>query len=148
MAIAAKDFPPALVTDGKLPPPVSNAIRGLLRRMEGKRVVVSVREWKKKRSLKQNRFYFDAVLDAVIAVFREHGTIIDKEEAHEFVQVELLKRTKTITGPDGRAMTVRRSSADKESSQWEEDNEVVRQWAASWGHVIPRPNEHLEGFMY
>lgn len=48
---------------------------------------------------------------------------------------------------DGKPLTERLSSVDKPTDRWEEDNEVVRQWAASWGHIIPRPNEPPDGFM-
>lgn len=145
MQAKAREFS-GQVNDGHLPAGVRNAIAGLLRQSEGKRIVVSVREWRKKRSLKQNRFYWDVIVGAVVDMHRDFGQVISKDEAHEFLQREVLKRTRTIRGLDGRAHTVTLSSTELTTAEWEQNNEIIRAWAAGFGYVIPLPGE--DGLQY
>ncbi len=139
----AREFT-GFVRDGKLPPEMGNAIRGLLRLLEGERIVVAIRKWEKPRSIRQNRFYWDVVIGIVIGMFRDMGEAIDKDQAHEFLQREVLKRTRTFRGLEGNEVTVTLSSTKKTVADWEADNEIIRAWAASWGYHIPRPGEITE----
>jgi very-short-patch-repair endonuclease len=130
------------VRGGKLPVNMQKAIAGYLKLLEGKRVVLSIREFRAKRSLKQNRFYFDVVIGQVVEMFRESGQVVTEEDVHDHLQREVCKWTKTVIGLDGKHYTVRRSSKEKDTAIWEQHNEIIRAWAAEYGWQIPFPNEH------
>ncbi len=62
-----------LVTGGRIPAEVSRAVATALRRMEGKRVIVSLREHKRTRSNNQNRYYWGVVVPLVLEMFVDAG---------------------------------------------------------------------------
>lgn len=128
------------VTGGKLNDYARKVILDALQRMEGKKVEVTIAEYRKKRSNNENRFYFGVVLPMVKAYLMESGDNLDLEETHEFIVRHIWKHTKIIQR-DGEVMEVRLSSTRLSTTEWEQMIELTRVWAAHHGFDIPYPQE-------
>jgi hypothetical protein len=109
---------------------------------EGKEIIVEVRERKKVRSIKQNKYYWKVVIPAVVEVLWEMGNNeADEEMAHEvckacFMPPEGIKKVK------GRKREMEhRSTRFLSTKGFEAYTETIRQWAASEGKQILLPNE-------
>lgn len=126
------------VTDGKLSDDVRRLISAAITAFDGKRIIVTLKAFHKKRSLKQNSFYWAAVIPMIVMKFREEGDLIDGEEAHDYLMREVGKYTfrSQLTGN-----MLRRSSSDLTISEWEEFMTAIRAWAAPFNISVPFPNE-------
>ena len=130
-----------VVENGKLPLAVGQLIAKAIRGMEGKRLVISIREQKRRRSNNQNRYYWGVVIPAVAEMFREHGNATDEEEVHSYLKEHVGGLNRLLIDPDGKRRPVVRSSASLNTAEFEEFMEKVRAWAAGFGYQIPLPNE-------
>jgi hypothetical protein len=111
--------------------------------MDGKHLVLSLKEQKRKRSLNQNAYYWSVVVEAVTRMFREHGNYVDPEETHEFLKLRVGKLSRVIVTPDGEVVKSLGSTAKLSKMEFEAYLEQVRAWAAQWGCLIPLPNEEV-----
>lgn len=108
----------------------------------GKRIALTLKEHKKTRSNRQNRYMFGVVIEGVLPLLEDSGAL-DKEDAHEY----LLKRfapKKVIKGPDGEPVIVPKRSKDMSTDEMEQYLEKIRAFAAQWGVQIPLPNESID----
>lgn len=133
-----------LVTDGKLPAEVSDKIAAVIRRMEGKRVLVTVREQKRRRSLNQNAFYWGVVVEAVTQMFRDAGNYVDPEDVHDFLKLRVGKLAQVFVDPNGEVIKSTGSTTKLSTQEFEVYLDRIRAWAAEFGVVIPLPNEELQ----
>jgi hypothetical protein len=118
------------------------ALCDFLYSFEGKEVVIEVRELRRIRSIKQNKYYWKVVIPAVVEVLWEMGNNeADEEMAHEvckacFMPPEGIKKVK------GRKREMEhRSTRFLSTKGFEAYTETIRQWAASEGKQILLPNE-------
>lgn len=134
-----------VVTGGRIPVEVSKAVATALRNIEGKRVIVSLREHKRKRSNNQNRYYWGVVIPLVLEMFTDAGNDTTAEEVHEFLKEYVGGSTfvRLLVTPDLKRRSVVRSSTTLTTDEWESFMEMVRAWAATMGCQIPLPNENL-----
>ncbi len=131
----------AQVTDGKLPPAMEQKLRVILRNLDGKIIKLTVEQKKKIRSLNQNNYYFGVVVQAVLRMFLDEGNDVDAEEVHEYLKKHVGKLTKEIFTPDGEKKETSCTTRRLSTKEFEEYLEKIRAWAASFGVVIPLPNE-------
>jgi hypothetical protein len=133
------------VTNGRIPRQVSEAVGAAIRRCEGKRLTISLREQKRTRSSNQNRYYWGCVIPAVLEMFVEAGNDTNPEEVHSFLKEQVGGSicVKVLLTPDGKRRPVLRSSADLSTQEFEDFLERVRVWAAEMGTIISLPNEDL-----
>lgn len=129
------------VTDGKLPKAVSERIAAVIRQFDGKRVVVTVKEQKRRRSLNQNAFYWGVVVQMVTQMFRDAGNYVDPEDVHDFLKLRVGKLTQVFVSPDGKVIKSIGSTTKLSTQEFEVYLERIRAWAAEFGLVIPLPNE-------
>tara|TARA_R110002096_G_scaffold199134_1_gene382891 strand:- start:907 stop:1320 length:414 start_codon:yes stop_codon:yes gene_type:complete len=62
-----------------------------LRELDGKRVEISVKEWKNTRRNRANRFYWGVVIPSVFKAFADVGIkLVNHEQAHEAVRLKFL----------------------------------------------------------
>lgn len=62
-----------------------------LRELEGKRVEVTLKEYKNTRSNRANRYYWGVVIPSVFKAFAEVGIkLVNHEQAHEAVRIKFL----------------------------------------------------------
>jgi hypothetical protein len=100
------------IEDGRLPEVVRKNIARILKAWNGKVIILSIEEAKKKRTDRQNAFYWGVVLPCVMEMFRDAGSDATKEEIHVIPQ----DRCGRI---EARSQIARRGSAG--------DRDVIRQ---------------------
>ena len=137
---AAAEFR-GLVSGGRLPAAEERELSALLARMEGKPVVVTVKEVKRRRSNDQNGYYWGVVVPAVTAMFRDAGNYVDENDTHEFLKLRVGKISRVIVTPDGEVHKSLGSTAKLSVSEFADYVARVRAWAAEHGCDIPEPNE-------
>lgn len=124
-----------------MPIVIAQQIGQIISNLRGKNIRVTVEEVRKKRSNKQNAYYWGVVVPAVHGMFLETGNVVDQDEVHEFLKRHVGKLTCKITDPNGHEATVTRSSAKEDTSEFEKYMEAIRSWAAQFDLEIPLPNE-------
>lgn len=131
------------IMNGKLSPAISQSIAGVMRRMEGRKVSIAIKEARKSRSNKQNAYYWSVVVPAITQMFLDAGNDMDKEQVHEFLKLHVGSLKTVVTQPNGVKLTVARSSTRLNTAEWEEYCEKIRAWAAQFGVQVPLPNEYI-----
>jgi hypothetical protein len=133
-----------LITAGKLPPSVSQQIMSSLSGFEGKRVMISIREQKKRRSLNQNRYMFGVVIKMITQAFRDAGNAVDDEGVFSFMKSEVWKLRQVYVTPEGEILYGPGSTRLWTTMEMEVRLEQARAWAVeTLGIVIPLPHEDL-----
>lgn len=132
---------PAVIQNGMLPAAVQQRLAAVLSRMEGKRIILTVREQKRRRSLNQNAYYWGVVVEMVTGMFREAGNNVNPEEVHEFLKLRVGKLSRVMVTPHGEVVKSLASTTSLSTQEFEVYLEKVRAWAAEFGLVIPLPNE-------
>ena len=133
------------VRNGRIPHEVSEAVRDALRRMNGKRVVISVRKHVKKRSNPQNAYLWGVVVKACHQIMVDAGNDVTPEDTFRFLK-EFVGGSifaVVICTPDGKRRTMIRSSTTLDTQEMEDFLERCRVWAAENGVVVPLPNENI-----
>jgi hypothetical protein len=133
-----------IVTNGKLPREVSERIASTIRRMEGKRLLIVIKEQKRQRSNKQNRYYFGVIVMMVTEMFREAGNYVGAEEVHDFLKEHVGNLRQIIVTPDGEVLKILGSTTKLSTQEFEVYMEKVRAWAAGFGLIIPLPHEEVQ----
>ncbi len=131
------------VTNGKLPGRIFDDLAEVARRFDGKTLVVSIREQKRRRSTNQNAYYWGVVVLRVTAMFREAGNYVDDNDVHEFLKANVGKLKQNFVTPDGEVLSGPASTAKLTTTEFEVYLEKVRAWAAQWGCEIPLPHETI-----
>jgi len=132
----------AKVEGGKLPEGVSWAMEEAIRALDGKKVILTVAEVKKRRSLNQNRYMFGVVVKMITDVFREAGNNVDAEDVFVFLKQNVWKTTQVFVTPDGEVFKGIGSSRNWSTHEMELRLEEARAWAAeTLGISIPLPHE-------
>jgi hypothetical protein len=134
---------PFLATGGKIPADVWRRLGETVARMEGKRLIVSLKEQKRRRSLNQNAYYWGCVLPPLVAMFREAGNNVDAEDVHSYLKEHVGKLKQIFVTSDGEILTGAGSTAKLSTVEMEVYLEKVRAWAAEHGVAIPLPNESV-----
>src|SRR5262245_22951632 len=109
-----------LVSNGKLPIDVVSSIGQALRRSEGKRVAVTLREVNHNLSGNQNRNYWGVVVAYVLEMFQDAGNDVDAEQVHEFLKEHVGQLEAIITDPTGKRRRITGSSAGLSTMAFEE----------------------------
>jgi hypothetical protein len=141
MTIAA-EFPTKVV-NGKLPAGVLHSLMDAAAKLDGKAVIISIKEPKRIRSNNQNSYYFGVVVKAVTKMFRDAGNYVDEDEVHEFLKMHVGKLSQNVVTPDGEILKAPASSKRLSTMEFEVYLEKIRAWAAEYGCSIPLPHEIL-----
>lgn len=106
---------------------------------EGKMVEVNINLPKRKRTNPQNRFFHGPLLSIMSEAMGE----LTKKETKEILKSMFLKDYKIIETDKGEiAVEYIKNTSDLSTVEFEEFNEKIRIWAASFlGCVVPYPNE-------
>jgi hypothetical protein len=134
------------VTNGKLAEGVSVTIRDLFRRMEGKNLVISIKEHEDTRSKAQNDYYWVAAVPLVAKVFTRLSGYAwtDPDEVHAEIQANILGHRKTMISPitNERYFTYETSTIRKKK-EWCDNMMIIAAWLAGKGEYLQDPNEYL-----
>lgn len=118
------------------------AIATALKSLEGKTAKITIEEKKRKRSLPQNAFYWSAIIPPIVNMFNEYGNNVDAEQVHEYLKAEVGGLNQQVTLPDGEVKIMPGSSALLRTMEFEDYLTKLRAWAASFGLMLPFPNEY------
>lgn len=112
---------------------------GFLARLRGRDVEVTVRPERKRRSLKQNAWYWAAIVPAVQQYLSEGRTFpLTEEQTHYLLKFAFIGTEETPLGP------VPISTTTLDVEQYSTFCERIRAHAASeWGLPIPGPEEWM-----
>ncbi len=112
-----------------------------LKRFEGKTVEITVK--RKRRSLKQNAFWWTALDKYVVPIFRDAGGNWSSYKVHEMLMHELGYED-TLVKPDGTIYASRQSSTELDTVEWEEFMERARaHLMMEYGIFMPMPREDI-----
>lgn len=128
------------VTGGLISRGVAEHLKRCLAMFEGKRVTITIKPFVKRRTPNQNRFMHGAFFSAMRQMFSEGGIEVSAAEVKEFFKQKFGVRV-VITAPDGNPYEILKSTASYTTKECEEAMERARAWAASWGVLLPYPNE-------
>jgi len=127
---------------GKMPTGTLHRLVDAVAKMDGKRLVLTLKEQKRKRSLSQNAYLWSVVYGRIVEVFREAGNNVDAEDVHSYCKEHIGKLKQVFVTPDGEVLTGPGSTAKLGTMEFEVYAEKVRAWAATTlGISIPLPNE-------
>ncbi|OWK42032.1 hypothetical protein [Fimbriiglobus ruber] len=130
------------VVDGRLPERDARRIGDVIRKFDGKRIVVSIREQKKPRSLNQNAFYHGPFIEAFRVCLLECGHRLSSEDIHSGLRDAYAKNGYTLMLPGGKPFSVPPSTSRLSTIGFEEFLEEIRAYFASeFGWQLPLPNE-------
>jgi hypothetical protein len=132
----------APVVDGRLPDRDARRIGEAIRRLDGKRVVVTVKEAKRKRSTSANAYLWGVVYPPIVAEFRRHGNLVDSEDIHLFCKQHVGKLRQVLVTPDGEVLNATGSTRHLSTSEFGKYVDAVIAWSAEvLGIAIPLPDE-------
>lgn len=134
---------PFLATGGFIPTSVLQRLGLAVARMEGKRLIVTLKEQKRRRSLNQNAYYWGCVLPPIVLMFRDAGNNVDAEDVHSYLKEHVGKLKQVFVTADGEILTGAGSTSKLSTVEMEVYLEKVRAWAAEHGVGIPLPNEEV-----
>jgi hypothetical protein len=94
----------------------------------------------RKRSSSQNRYFHGPLLDALTLHFEELG--YTREEVKDIVKFKFLKDTVIVDTQDGEEELEHvKPTSSLTTTEFEQFNESIRQWASTLGCDIKEPNE-------
>ena len=105
-----------------------------LKHYEGKKIILKLEQYRNKRSINQNNYYWGVVIKLLSD---ELGYF--PEEMHEVCRQKFLTTGKFLIGGDEYVVT--KSTGDLKTSEFEEYLSQIRIWASTMEIVIPLPNE-------
>jgi len=139
-----REFGPCAVgMGGALPAPVSAEIRVTLKNLEGQIVKITITKQVRRRSMKQNGYYWSAVIPAIVELFAEHGTIASDDDVHDYLRQHVGGVTKHIASPTGDLVSIPASTTELSTMEFEQYLDAIRAWAMQFGKVIALPNEDI-----
>lgn len=117
------------------------AIATALKSLDGKTAKITIEERKKKRSSNQNSFYWGYLIPPIVNMFNEHGNNVNSEQVHEYLKAEVGGLNQHVILPDGEVKIMAGSSTILRAMEFEDYLTKIRAWAASFGLILPFPNE-------
>lgn len=114
-----------------------------LRKMVGKRVTLSLKQYRKTRSTPQNAYYWGVVIPAILAMFRESGNDADAEDVHEFLKMRVGKLAQAYVLPGDKVQRALGSTRKLTTMEFEVYLIKCRAFAAEYGVMIPEPHEEI-----
>jgi len=110
----------------------------------GKKVNIIIEQKKKKRSIEQNAYYWGVVVPLVKLGLTDVGYKIDKEETHDFLKSQFLKK-ELINEKTGEILKTVGSTQNLSTSDFMDFIAEIQQWASEFLNVyIPDPNEQIK----
>jgi hypothetical protein len=107
---------------------------------EGKRFIMRVKEYRKSRSLRQNRFYWGNFMQSQIDCFKERwGYSYSKDQVHNWNKANFWAE-EHIDETSGEVVKLPASSTNFSTVEWELKLDVIRTWfhnTMEWELPVP-----------
>lgn len=131
--------------NGKPPTAVLHRLLDAVSATGDKRLVLTLKEQKRRRSLNQNRYMFGVVIKMITQAFRDAGNAVDDEGVFAFMKAEVWKLRQVYVTPEGEVLFGPGSTRLWSPQEMEVRLEQARAWAAEvLGVTIPLPHEEVE----
>jgi len=113
-----------------------------LKEFDGKRIEITIKEWKNTLTRRQQKYYRGALLPFSVRVFNDAGTmIIDCDEMHEVYKQAFWSREVIINGKTRRVSKSTTKMTTKEKTMFmEKIKEFLRD---SYNEIAPEPSERF-----
>lgn len=129
------------IKEGQFAPVVRDQVANGLKQFEGKRVAVTIKEVKRRRSNSQNAFYFGFVVPPIVAMLRSYGNDVGNDEVHDYLKQEVGKLNRVIVLPDGEVKRVTGSTTTLTTGEFSDYIEKCLAFAAEHGLEIKLPTD-------
>ena len=113
-----------------------------LKELEGKRVEITIKEWKNTRRNRANRYYWGVVIPSVFKAFADMGIkLVNHEQAHESMRLKFLSvEIKTKEG----SFKVPQSTTTMKVDEFANYIFVIIEYLRDYyNFVVPQPSEKL-----
>ena len=80
---------PFLATNGRIPAAVWERLGETVSSLTGKRLIITLKEQKRKRSLNQNAYMWGVVITRITDAFRHAGNNVDSDDVFSFLKGRL-----------------------------------------------------------
>lgn len=121
-----------------------NRIQQTVKSLEGKEVKIVISEVFKKRSERQNNFYWGVVIPIMQNTMLDIGNPMDIDDIHLMLRVKFLKQIISINEETGEVAERVKSTTELSTIEFMDYIAKVRFWAIDFfGVEIPEPNEEL-----
>jgi hypothetical protein len=121
-----------------------NRIQQVVKSLEGKEVKIVISQVFKKRSERQNNYYWGVVIPIMQNTMLDIGNPMDIEDIHLMLRVKFLKQTISINEETGEVAERVKSTTELSTIEFMDFVAKVRFWAIDFfGVEIPEPNEEL-----
>ena len=131
------------VLGGRVSPSVREQLMNFIIGSEGKEISIMLSRVGKKRTNKQNAFYWGVVIPMVTEFMQEAGNDVDGEDVHLYLKGEVGKLREVIHLPSGEIAMITQTSTQLSTQEWEIYIEKIRRWAAEFSLLIPFPGESI-----
>lgn len=114
-----------------------------LRRLRG-RHRISIVKHRRRRTDRQNRYYWPVFVKSFGDFLREQGENVTDDQAHEMLKHKFLRQT-WIDGRTGEALDYTRSTTALDVAEFNQYLDSVALWLADmFGIIVPSPDEYHE----
>jgi hypothetical protein len=121
-----------------------NRIQQVVKSLEGKEVKVVISQVFKKRSERQNNYYWGVVIPIMQNTMLDTGNAMDIDDIHLMLRVKFLKQIISINEETGEVAERVKSTTELSTIEFMDFVSKVRFWAIDFfGVEIPEPNEEL-----
>ena len=135
----------SIVTEGKLNKVATAEIKSILNKFEGKKVEITIKKARSKRSNQQNRYYHGCVIKIVRQGFKDLGYIMSPEETHEFLKDKFLDYEIMANSEGVEIGRKFKSTTELTKTEFCEYVDKIAQWSAEiLNVVIPEPNTQIQ----
>lgn len=132
------------VINGRLPEKDARQIGEAIRQFNGKRILLSIRQQEKLRSLNQNSFYQGPFIEALRVYLLDCGHRVSPEDIHGGLRDAHAKNSFVIELPGGMPFRIPPSTTRLSTTGFEEYLEEIRaRFAEDFGWQLPLPNEGI-----
>jgi len=116
---------------------------GVLKRQRGK-CRVEICKYRRRRSDRQNRFYWPCFVHPFASFLREQGEAITDEDAHEILKHRFLRR-EVVDDKTGEVMPYTKSTTELTTTEFNQYLDLCAAWLNDmFGFVMPDPQDYHE----
>lgn len=121
-----------------------NQILETIKSFEGKELLITFEQPKKKRSNNQNSYYWGIVIVLIKSALKDTGNNLNTNDVHDLLRLKFLKETISIKEETGEIIERVKSTTELTTSQFMEYIAEIQQFAAEYFDVIiPDPNTEI-----
>lgn len=111
---------------------------------EGKDIILTIEDVKKKRSSPQNSYYHGVIVPIVKKALHDAGHEMSSADVHELLKLRFLKEVILVDEESGEYIERIRSTTELTTWEFQEFMRAIKQWCAEYFHTdIPDPNQVL-----